>query len=189
MTSALTLTGSRTAASAQTCHSSSSTLSSRSGRRLRSTSFRSALANSRVLHSATTLTFPQETTSGLIQPRTSISTALGLSSLVAFFSTIVNTARSWVDQGLVGMPGYRDRIVTVYHDDDEGGMNLNMPRDHVTALAEREESAGTLLVEKHSSSRNTPRREVWMSQPGPCGLPGLGQPSLAALPHRRGRLF
>ena len=38
----------------------------------------------------------------------------------------METARTWVDEAQLAMPGYRDRIVTVLHDDTEGGLNLNM---------------------------------------------------------------
>jgi hypothetical protein len=38
-------------------------------------------------------------------------------------------------------PGYRDRVVTIYHDNDEGGGNLAMPVDIVTGLAARGEAA------------------------------------------------
>ena len=57
--------------------------------------------------------------------------------LLAFGLSLFNTARVWVDESQLTMPGYRDRIVTVYQDDDEGGLNLSMPEDVVRRLSER----------------------------------------------------
>ncbi|RSH82419.1 uncharacterized protein EHS24_007387 [Apiotrichum porosum] len=102
----------------------------------------------------------QNNDEGLIRPQNTIGDK-GLAGLVSFFTTIVETARGWVDQGQVGMPGYRDRIVTVYHDDDEGGMNLNMKPSTVVALAERGQCAGTHLITKFAGS-----------QPGVVAAPG-----------------
>ena len=44
-----------------------------------------------------------------------------LSRLLAFGMSLVNTARVWVDEKQLTMPGYRDRVVTVYQDTDEAG--------------------------------------------------------------------
>ena len=60
-----------------------------------------------------------------------------LARLLAFGLALFNTARVWVDESQLTMPGYRDRIVTVYQDDDEGGLNLSMPKDVVRRLSER----------------------------------------------------
>jgi hypothetical protein len=59
---------------------------------------------------------------------------------------IVDTARGWVDAGQLVMPGYRDRIVTIWHTEKQGGMNLAMPEPVVTALANRGEAAAAKLV-------------------------------------------
>ena len=47
-----------------------------------------------------------------------------------------NTARVWVDEAPLTMPGYRDRVVTVYQDGDEGGLNLAMPPEDWSTAAE-----------------------------------------------------
>ena len=72
----------------------------------------------------------------------------GLGSMLAFGRSIIDTARSWVDQSQLVMPGYRDRIVTIYHDKAEGGMNLAMPPQVVTDLATRGEAGAAKLVER-----------------------------------------
>ncbi|MGY1618489.1 hypothetical protein ACI797_17270 [Geodermatophilus sp. SYSU D00691] len=77
----------------------------------------------------------------------------GLGALLGFGRSIVDTARTWVDEGQVVMPGYRDRIVTIWHDHREGGMNLSMPDDVVTALVDRGDGAATKLVERFAERR------------------------------------
>jgi len=72
----------------------------------------------------------------------------GVGALKQFFSSIVSTARTWVDEAQLSVPGYRDRVVTVYHDHTEGGMNLNMDKEIVLALSKRGEGAATRLVDR-----------------------------------------
>jgi hypothetical protein len=50
------------------------------------------------------------------------------------------------------MPGYRDRIVTIFHDKSEGGMNLQMTSAQVSSLAERGRCGATKLVERFAGS-------------------------------------
>lgn len=77
----------------------------------------------------------------------------GLMALKSFFMEIVDTARSWVDAGQLVMPGYRDRIVTIWHTDKEGGMNLAMDDHVVTDLAARGEAAAGKLVDQFGGPR------------------------------------
>jgi predicted acylesterase/phospholipase RssA len=70
----------------------------------------------------------------------------GLGSWASFGLLMVHTAREWVDGAQLVMPGYRDRIVTVHHDAEEGGMNLSMPPEVVRALAERGRLGAVKLV-------------------------------------------
>ncbi len=78
--------------------------------------------------------------------RTSTWPVTGLAGLLGFGAAIVSTARAWVDEGLTVTPGYRDRIVTVYCTDEEGGLNLTMSTEVVRALAERGQDAAQKLV-------------------------------------------
>ncbi len=71
-----------------------------------------------------------------------------LSALFSFGMSLVETARTWVDQASLTMPGYRDRVVTVYQDGAEGGINLAMPPELVTALSQRGRFAAARLVER-----------------------------------------
>lgn len=88
---------------------------------------------------------------GLLRPWTPLRTA-GAAALGAFLLQVVDTARGWVDAAQLVMPGYRDRVVTIYHDKTEGGMNLSMPAPVVTGLAARGEAAGALLVDKFTGA-------------------------------------
>ncbi len=71
-----------------------------------------------------------------------------LSALFSFGLSLVETARTWVDQASLTLPGYRDRVVTVYQDGAEGGINLAMPPELVTALSERGRFAAARLVDR-----------------------------------------
>lgn len=79
---------------------------------------------------------PTDNRAGMQRPWFPLKTG-GLGSWGAFGLLLVHTAREWVDGAQMVMPGYRDRIVTVHHDGSEGGMNLSMPEQVVTDLAER----------------------------------------------------
>jgi hypothetical protein len=68
------------------------------------------------------------------------------SGIGGFFSALFDTARNWADTELMAMPGYRDRIVHVGLSEDEGGLNLNMPKDVIKRVGERGERAGELLA-------------------------------------------
>lgn len=70
----------------------------------------------------------------------------GLAAWGSFGLLMVHTAREWVDGAQMVMPGYRDRIVTVHQDHSEGGMNLSMPTQVVTELAERGKIGAIKLV-------------------------------------------
>lgn len=68
--------------------------------------------------------------------------------LVAFASAMTDTWQGWVDNEALRLPGYRDRVVTIYTTPGEGGMNLNMGASTVDALAARGEKAADKLVAK-----------------------------------------
>ena len=71
------------------------------------------------------------------------------SSLGCFLSSIVNAAQNWNDNTMARMPGTRDRIARVRLAPDEGGMNLNMPRQRIEALAERGGQAAEALIARY----------------------------------------
>lgn len=71
--------------------------------------------------------------------------ATQLSGMLSFGHSILDTMQNWVDNTQITMPGYRDRIVTVRQRPQEGGLNLMMPADTITALANRGAQAADLL--------------------------------------------
>lgn len=74
-----------------------------------------------------------------------------VTSLGAFGTTILDTARNWKDGLYVTAPGYRDRIVHVHLDGRvEGGLNLNMTPATVERLVERGRAAALALMDKYA---------------------------------------
>lgn len=90
---------------------------------------------------------PEVDWKGLLRPWTRWKSG-GFGALAGFGWSIVNTARCWVDESQLGMPGYRDRVVTIFLNKKEGGMNLTMPGSLVTALAERGRGGAVKLVKR-----------------------------------------
>ncbi|MGI9414178.1 MAG: hypothetical protein ACR2PM_10950, partial [Hyphomicrobiales bacterium] len=81
-------------------------------------------------------------------------------SIFGFLVALVDTARNWADTELTAMPGYRDRIVHVSLEPDEGGLNLNMPEPIIDRVAARGALAGQLLRERFARGRDPqPRNE------------------------------
>lgn len=64
--------------------------------------------------------------------------------LYRFLMGIVATMQNWRDEIQFPYPGYRDRIVQISQLNDEGGLNLNMPDEHIEALS----AAGKLAAEQ-----------------------------------------
>jgi hypothetical protein len=67
-------------------------------------------------------------------------------SIMSFLFSIVDSARNWVDSLQSMVPGYRDRIAHVYLDANEGGLNLTMPVEVVSKVADYGYEAGEKLV-------------------------------------------
>jgi hypothetical protein len=65
-----------------------------------------------------------------------------------FLSAIFSAAQNWTDNTQSVLPGYRDRIVTVFLDSDEGGLNLDMPPAVLERLKNRGAAAGALIASR-----------------------------------------
>ncbi|MCM0619506.1 patatin-like phospholipase family protein [Nocardioides bruguierae] len=89
---------------------------------------------------------PLDAGAGRYRPRRHLDPA-GVGGLLGFLGAIVGTARTWVDNQQLTMPGYRNRVVTIFHSDSEGGLNLDMPAEVVEALGARGRGAGRKLVD------------------------------------------
>lgn len=68
----------------------------------------------------------------------------GLPSPFKLGKGIFQTIRTWRDEALKRTPGYRDRVVRIHHTKEEGGLNLNMPKQSI----ERMSASGTLAADK-----------------------------------------
>ena len=76
----------------------------------------------------------------------------GLKSVGGFVGSIIRTMQRWRDESQLTMPGFRDRIVHVSHDEKEGGMNLNMDPQVIDNLA----AGGALAAQEFLNSFATP---------------------------------
>ena len=65
-----------------------------------------------------------------------------ITTLFGFLGTIVRTMQNWSDNTQMRLPGYRDRVAHVFLAEEEGGMNLSMPRERVKRLTLRGQIAG-----------------------------------------------
>jgi len=57
---------------------------------------------------------------------------------------------NWRDNIQLKVPGFRDRIAQIHLRDEEGGMNLKMPPEFITALSARGAYAARALAERFS---------------------------------------
>lgn len=103
-------------------------------------------------------------------------------SVGTFFTQILNAARNWRDNMQAELPGYRDRICQIRLSKDEGGLNLNMPREIVTNLLERGEEAGAEVTnpdrfdwDRHRVTRFWTLMQMLQQSLGPGGFgrPGV----------------
>ena len=76
--------------------------------------------------------------------------------LAGFLGALVNTMYNWADNAQVRVPGYRDRVVHIFQDADEGGLNLNMPSPLIRAMSERGRFAGVKLRERFTGMDGSP---------------------------------
>ena len=76
--------------------------------------------------------------------------------LRGFFTAIADAMQNWNDNTQSRLPGYRDRIVTVFLDADEGGLNLDMPQPILERLRNRGTAAGALIAERFREPSQLP---------------------------------
>jgi len=98
---------------------------------------------------------PEDNHSGTAPQWTYFEPVGGFNQLIAFGAAIFHTARTWQINTLMTAPGYRDRVAHVYVGNQEGGLNLNMPAEHIQHLSERGQQAGAMFVERFADSHTT----------------------------------
>jgi predicted acylesterase/phospholipase RssA len=90
---------------------------------------------------------PTSNVGGMAHTWTRLGVAPSLGSTASALFSMIDAARNWMDNLQATAPGYRDRIVHVYLDPKEGGLNLNMPPAIVTQLSKYGEQAADHLIQ------------------------------------------
>lgn len=75
------------------------------------------------------------------------------SDVPGFFGAIFNTMQNWHDTTMMPLPGFRDRIVTIFMQKSEGGLNLDMPVDVLRRLRDRGAAAGTMIAARFADAQ------------------------------------
>ena len=73
-------------------------------------------------------------------------TTYTVSGMMGFAVSLLGSAKDWQDQLLARMPGQRERIAKVYLTEEEGGLNLTMPRSRSRDLMRYGQSVGARFV-------------------------------------------
>ena len=81
--------------------------------------------------------------------------------IVGFVASIIDTMQNWRDEMQFPYPGYRDRIVQISQRPDEGGLNLNMPRENIDALSDAGECAADRLAARFHPGSTAPEHGGW----------------------------
>ncbi len=93
--------------------------------------------------------------------RPKLAAKLARGGAAAFGGALVDAAQAFMDNMQARLPGYRDCVARVLLRPNEGGLNLNMPPERVTALAERGERAADELVRRYTEGDGWARHR-WM---------------------------
>lgn len=102
--------------------------------------------------------------------------------LIGFVLSIVKTMQTWRDEIQFPYPGFRDRIVQISQRSTEGGLNLDMPKDRIDALANAGTMAAQRLIDRfHTNGKQagigwTAHQETRLRT-----FLGITQPALAGL--------
>ena len=90
---------------------------------------------------------PTSNVGGIANLWTRLGTTASIGSTLDAVFSMIDAARNWMDNLQAAAPGYRDRIVHIFLNKREGGLNLNMPADVVTALSGYGEQAADHLIQ------------------------------------------
>ncbi|MBI2296060.1 MAG: patatin-like phospholipase family protein, partial [Betaproteobacteria bacterium] len=86
----------------------------------------------------------------------------GFRRLTGFFDAIIESMMNWNDNTLSRIPGYRDRIVRIRLNKDEGGMNLDMPKPRIDELSKLGVAAAEEIVNRFVNELPTARGHISM---------------------------
>jgi len=109
---------------------------------------------------------PNSNGGGINPGWTRVSPVAGLGSTGALAGSMIDSARNWVNSLQAEVPGYRDRIVHIALDKEEGGLNLNMPQARVAALSSYGTAAAQALIDHfiHGTDHGQPTPMTWNNQ-------------------------
>ena len=80
--------------------------------------------------------------------------------LFSFVWSIINSMMSWRDNTQMNTLGYWDRVVHIDISETEGGLQLNMEDDVITALGDRGHCAGKKIVDTYTRDTDYKKDEV-----------------------------
>lgn len=92
------------------------------------------------------VSLPQTNNEGWHPAYWSIAERMALRELSGFVFGIIATMQNWRDLLLSRSPGQRERIVHIMLDEDEGGMNLDMPQAVLDRVSAKGAAAGDALA-------------------------------------------
>ena len=76
-----------------------------------------------------------------------------IDGLADFLRAVFETAQSYRDNAQAGLPSYRERIVQIFMDKTEGGLNLDMPSEIVQGLQKKGQLATEELLARYPDNR------------------------------------
>jgi hypothetical protein len=79
-----------------------------------------------------------------LPPENYVITQSGAAAIFSFAAAIIKTMQNWRDNLQRAAPGFRDRVVTIRHTQDEGGLNVDMAARDIETMA----ASGQLGAEK-----------------------------------------
>jgi len=110
-------------------------------------------------HGPVRVSLPESAGAGITRPLRPVT------SIGGFIGAIIDTMQEWRDILQGCLPGYRERVVLVRLNEEEGGLNLAMPPRLVTKLGDYGSEAGALLRDQFSFDRHRWRRHlVWIAE-------------------------
>ena len=93
---------------------------------------------------------PRKNVSGILGPWTRFADPGKGQPLFGFFGALLNAIQNWSDNAQTILPGYRDRIVHIFLDEEkEGGLNLDMPPELIAALGQYGAEAARELLKRY----------------------------------------
>jgi predicted acylesterase/phospholipase RssA len=94
--------------------------------------------------------------------RYEIGTDASLGSVLSFLGAIVKTMQNWRDMLQRAAPGCRERVYTIRHTSEEGGLNLDMPRAAIdTMAASGQRAAETIAADYLAPAGTAPVEDDW----------------------------